>query len=370
MGDAARRLAAAGHDVVNLGSGSPDLPTPDHAVAAAREALADGETVMTRTPGIDPLREAVADRFAADGIDATPDRVTVTPGSKFALFAAVQTLLRPGDEAVVLDPSWVSYRAMVAFAGGDLSPVRLSPPWSLDDADPALETVVSDDTRLLVLNTPANPTGAVLSRADLERIRDLAVAHDCWVLSDEIYARLTHAGAPDHVAPASLDGMAERTVTTGGLSKAYAMSGWRLGYLTGPEPVVDAVRRLQSQTTSAATTFAQHGAVAALRGPDEPIRAARETYADRLDAARDVLADAGLDVPRPDAAFYLFVPVGIDDDVALAEALLEEHHVATTPGSAFGTPGHLRIACTVPEDRLVDALDRIADRLVAGAATA
>jgi len=362
MGDRARSLRADGVDVINLGSGTPDLTTPEHVIEAATDALEAGHTQMGPTAGLPALRRAIADTLAREnGIDADPDAVGVTPGSKFALFAAIRSLLRDGDEALLLDPSWVSYDAMIGLAGGESTRVRLDPStgFGLDGVDLAAQ--VTDDTRALVFSNPANPSGAVSSRAELGRVRDLAVEHDLWVVVDEIYERLVHDG--EHVSIASLPGMAERTITTNGFSKSYAMSGWRLGYLAGPQPVVDAVRTLQSQTVSSAPTAAQHAGVAALTGPQDAVERMRRTYESRIDAGLDVLADAGVDVPRPDGAFYLLVPVGTDDDVAVAEALLTEHRVSTTPGTPFGVPGYLRVACTVPEERLVEGLDRIAGRL-------
>lgn len=362
MGDRARSLRADGVDVINLGSGTPDFTTPEHVIEAAKDALDAGHTQMGPTAGRPALRRAVADKLARqNGIDTDPGAIGVTPGSKFALFAAIRSLLRDGDEAVLLDPSWVSYAAMIRLAGGDPTRVRLDPSTGFTPGGIDLAGRVTDDTRALVFSNPANPSGAVFSRAELERIRDVAVEHDLWVVVDEIYERLVHDG--EHVSIASLPGMAERTITTNGFSKSYAMSGWRLGYLAGPRPVVDAARTLQSQTVSSAPTVAQHAAVAALEGPQDAVERMRRTYETRIDAGLDVLADAGIDAPRPDGAFYLFVPVGTADDVALAEALLEEHRVSTTPGSPFGVAGYLRIACTVPEERLVEGLERIAGRL-------
>jgi aspartate aminotransferase len=359
MGDRARELEAQGVDVINLGSGSPDFVTPDHVTGAAVRALEGGKTRMGTTAGLPALREAIAEKLSIDnGIDADPESVGVTPGSKFALFAAVTALVRDGDEVVLFDPSWVSYRAMVELVDGDLNRVELDPDarFSLGSVD--LAEAVSDETRVLILNNPANPTGAVFSRSELEGIRDLALEHDFWVVADEIYEKMTYG--VEHRSIASLDGMAERTVTVNGFSKAYAMSGWRLGYFTAPSSVVDAIRTIQSQTVSSATIFAQHGAVAALRGPQDAVEAMRRTYDSRIRTAMDVLEDAGVDVPRPEGAFYLFVPVDTDDDVELAETILEEQRVATTPGSAFGVPGHLRLACTVPEERIADGVSRLA----------
>ena len=358
MGDRARELEARGVDVVNLGSGSPDFVTPEHVTEAAVWALEDGETQMGMTAGLPALREAISEKLSTEnGIGAGPESIGVTPGSKFALFAAVTALVREGDEVVLFDPSWVSYQAMVELVDGDLDRVRLDPDAGFSLGTVGLAEEVSDETRVLILNNPANPTGAVFSRSELEEIRDLAVEYDFWVIADEIYEKMTYG--VEHRSIGSLNGMAGRTVTVNGFSKAYAMSGWRLGYFTAPPSVVDAIRTIQSQTVSSATIFAQHGAVAALRGPQDAVEAMRETYDSRIRAAMDILGDAGVDVPRPEGAFYLFVPVDTDDDVELAETILEEQRVATTPGSAFGVSGHLRLACTVAEERMKDGVSRL-----------
>lgn len=361
MSELADRLAADGADVINLGSGAPDFDTPEHVVEEAKRALDAGHHQSVSTAGIPELRQAIADKLAiANGIDTDPEAISVTPGSKFALFAAVSALVREGDEVVLLDPSWVSYEAMVNFIGGRVNRVRLDPDAGFALGDVSLADHVSDDTQVLVLNNPSNPAGAVFSESELQAIRDLAVDHDFWVVTDEIYEKLTYG--VEHTSIASLDGMADRTVTTNGFSKGYAMSGWRLGYVTGPRSVIEEIQSIQSQTVSGATSFAQYGAVAALEGPQDAVEEMRQTYDARIQAAMEVVRDAGVDVPRPRGGLHMFVPVETDD-ADLAERLLEEHHVATTPGSAFGVPGYLRVSCSVPEKRLVEGIRRLAPYL-------
>jgi len=360
MGDTVREFRARDVDAINLGSGSPDFATPEHITEAAMRALGEGHTRMGMTAGLPELREAIAEKFAADnGIETGPASIGVTPGSKFALFAAITQLTREGDEVVLFDPSWVSYEAMVDLADSDIDRVPLDPEAGFSLGNVELAERVSDDTRALVLNNPVNPTGTVFSRAELGEIRDLAVDHDFWVVADEIYEKLVHDG--EHRSIGSLSDMTDRTVTVNGFSKAYAMSGWRLGYYTAPQPVVDAMQAIQSQTVSSATTFAQHGAVAALEGPQTPVEEMRRIYDSRIRTAIDIIEDAGGTVSRPSAAFYLFVPVSTDDDVELAETILDEQQVATTPGSAFGVSGYLRLACTIPEERIKEGVTRLTE---------
>jgi aspartate aminotransferase len=217
------------------------------------------------------------------------------------------------------------------------------------------------DLLAVLVNTPANPTGAVFSRDDLAAIRDLAVDHDVWVIADEIYEKLRYT--TDHISMASLEGMANRTVTINGFSKSHAMTGWRLGYYTAPDNLLEQAKKIQSHTVTCATSFAQYGALAALQGPQEPVEALRQTFEVRRNAAIEKLREEGLQIKCPDGAFYLFVPVAADDDVALCESLLAEEGVAVTPGSAFGVSGYIRISYANSEQRVLNGIDRLAEHL-------
>lgn len=363
MGDTASQLRADGVDIIGLASGSPDFITPKHIRTAAKGALDEGMTQMTMTKGLPELRQAIADKLEADnGIETEPERIVVTPGSKYSLFQSISALVRSGDEVVILDPSWVSYSAMVELAGGTVKRAKLDPDTGFSLGSVDLSSVVDDETKALILNNPSNPTGAVFSSSELEEIRDLAIDHDFWVIADEIYEKMTYD--VDHLSIGSLEGMTNRTITVNGFSKSYAMSGWRLGYFTAPEEVIESVTRMQSQTVSSATSFAQHGAVAALQGPQDAVAEMRRTYESRIGTAMDILGDAGIDIPRPQGAFYIFVPVRSDDDVKLCETILHEDHVATTPGSAFGVPGYVRLACTTDAERIETGIRRLTDYLV------
>ncbi len=363
---------AEGADIVDLSVGEPDFDTPANVVEAGKDALDAGHTGYTSSNGIPPLKEAIAAKLRGTGIDASADEVIVTPGGKQALYEVFQTLIdggdgshpspsgtssHSGDEVVLLDPAWVSYEAMAKLAGGSLSRVDLAPHgFQLEPALDDLAEAVSADTELLVVNSPSNPTGAVFSEAALEGVRDLAVEHDITVISDEIYERIVYDA--DHVSLASLDGMADRTITINGFSKAYSMTGWRLGYLHATEEFVGQAGKLHSHSVSCATNFVQHAGVEALANTDESVEAMREAFAERRDLLVDLFDAHDVDVDVGDGAFYMMIPVDSDDQ-AWCEAAIEEASVACVPGSAFNAPGFARISYAASEERLREAVDRL-----------
>ena len=348
---------AAGADIVDLSVGEPDFDTPQNVVEAGKDALDAGHTGYTASSGIPALTEAIAAKLRGNGIDAAADEVIVTPGGKQALYETFQTLIGDGDEVVLLDPAWVSYEAMTKLAGGSLSRVDLAPHgFQLEPAIDDLAETVSDETELLVVNTPSNPTGAVFSEAALEAVRDLAVDHDIAVISDEIYERIVYDA--EHVSLASLDGMFDRTITINGFSKAYSMTGWRLGYLHAAEEFVGQAGKLHSHSVSCATNFVQHAGVEALANTDESVEEMRRAFAARRDLLVDQLADHGVDVAVGEGAFYMMLPVD-DDDTAWCERAIEEAAVACVPGSAFNAPGFARISYAASEARLREAIDRL-----------
>ncbi|MFB6153193.1 MAG: pyridoxal phosphate-dependent aminotransferase [Halodesulfurarchaeum sp.] len=353
----AKRLEADGIDVVDLSVGEPDFDTPEHIKEAARRALDAGETGYTPSNGIPALRSAIAEKLRDDGLAYESGNVVVTPGAKQALFETFQALVDDGDEVVLLDPAWVSYEAMAKIAGADLNRVDLRPTdFQLEPALDRLGEAVSDETALMVLNSPNNPSGAVYSRAAFEGVRDLAIEHDVMVIADEIYQHINYG--PPHVSPGTLDGMDDRTVTINGFSKAYAMTGWRLGYLAAPDAVVDQVGKVQSHSVSSAVNFVQHAALEALEGSTEPIEDMVSAFDDRRELLVDLLDDTGVDVTPPEGAFYLMLPVDDDDQTWCTEAL-EEAHVATVPGSAFGAPGYARVSYAASTERLTEAVERL-----------
>ncbi len=350
---------ADGVDVVDLSVGEPDFPTPDNVVAAGQDAMAAGHTGYTPSQGLPELRSAIAGKLAADGLDYAPEEVLVTPGAKQALYETFQTLVDDGDEVVLLDPAWVSYEAMGKLAGADLTRVDLAAhDFALAPALDDLAEAIDDDTALLVVNSPSNPSGAVYADEALEGVRDLAVDHDVTVVSDEIYERITYGRDPTPLA--TLSGMADRTVTVNGFSKAYSMTGWRLGYVAAPEPVIEQAGKLHSHSVSCAANFVQRAGVEALENTEGAVEEMREAFRDRRDLLVDLFAGHGVDVPVPDGAFYLMLPVA-DDDQAWCEGALEDAGVATVPGSAFGTPGYARLSYAAGEERLTSGVARLAD---------
>jgi len=354
----ATELEADGADVVDLSVGEPDFPTPENIVDAAKDALDAGHTGYTTSAGILELRKAIAEKLADDGLDHSPDEIIVTPGAKQALYEVINALVQEGDEVVLLDPAWVSYEAMVKMAGGSLSRVDLSPyEFQLEPALDDLADAISEDTELLVVNSPSNPTGAVYSDAALEGVAELAVEHDLTVISDEIYKEITYG--VEATSLGTFEGMAERTVTVNGFSKAYSMTGWRLGYFAGPEDLIDQCGKLHSHSVSSAVNFVQHAGLEALE-TTEAVTEMTAAFEERRDLVVDLLAEHGVSVSVPDGAFYMMVPVD-DDDQAWSEGALEDVHVATTPGSAFGTPGYARFSYAASEERLKEGIERLAE---------
>jgi aspartate aminotransferase len=366
----ASQLEADGVDVVDLSVGEPDFPTPEPVVEAAKTALDEGHTGYAPSQGIPELRAEIADRLGDRGLPYDDDQIMVTPGGKQGLFETFQALVDEGSEVILLDPAWVSYEAMAKVAGGDLTRVDTTPhDFQLEPALDDLGEAVGDDTALLVVNSPSNPTGAVYSEAALEGVRDLAVDHDVTVISDEIYDRITYDGT-ETTSLGSLDGMGDRTVTLNGFSKAYSMTGWRLGYIAAPDDVIDETGKLQSHSVTCATNFVQHAGLAALRECDEFVEEMRDSFAERREMLAEQFADHDVDVPVGDGAFYMMIPVGDDAegssgdeprDQQWCEDAIQEAHVATVPGSAFGAPGYARISYAASEERLREAVDRLAE---------
>jgi aspartate aminotransferase len=355
----ATELENEGADVVDLSVGEPDFPTPENVVEAGKDALDAGHTGYTTSAGILELREAISTKLDDDGLDHSADEIIVTPGAKQALYEIIHALVQDGDEVVLLDPAWVSYEAMVKMAGGSLSRVDLSEhEFQLEPALDDLADAVSDDTDLLVVNSPSNPTGAVYSDAALEGVRDLAVEHDITVISDEIYKEITYGVEPTSLG--TFEGMADRTVTVNGFSKAYSMTGWRLGYFAGPEELIDQAGKLHSHSVSSAVNFVQHAGIEALENTDEAVDEMVDAFGERRELVVDLLDDHGVDVAVPEGAFYMVLPVA-EDDQAWCEGAIEDAHVATVPGSAFGTPGYARISYAASEERLEEGIERLAE---------
>ena len=355
----ASELEAEGADVVDLSVGEPDFPTPQNVVEAGKTAMDAGHTGYTPSNGVPELKRAIVDYLADCGLEHSTDEVIVTPGGKQALFEVVQSLIDDGDEVCLLDPAWVSYEAMVKIAGGSLTRVDLAPhDFQLEPALDDLADAISDETELLVVNSPSNPSGAVYSDAAMAGVRDLAVEHDVLVISDEIYREITYG--VECTSLGSLSGMADRTITVNGFSKAYSMTGWRLGYVAGPAELVSEAGKLHSHSVSCAVNFVQRAGIEALENTDEAVEEMAAAFEQRRDFLVDRLAEEGVEVAVPEGAFYLMLPVD-DDDSAWCETAIEEAHVATVPGSAFGTPGYARISYANSVERIGEAVDRLVD---------
>jgi aspartate aminotransferase len=374
----ASELEADGIDVVDLSVGDiVDFDTPENVKDAARAALDAGHTGYTQSSGIPELKSAIVDKFHDDGLTQyETGNVIVTPGGKQGLFEVFQAFVEEGDEVALIDPAWVSYEAMAKIVGADLTRVDTTQyDFALEPALDDLAEAVSDETDLLVVNSPGNPHGMVYADAALEGVRDLAVEHDITVISDEIYKKITYDGV-EATSLGAFEGMADRTVTLNGFSKAYAMTGWRLGYYAGPEELVSQASKIHGHSVTCAVNFVQHAGVEALENTDEAIEEMRSTFESRRDMLVDLFAEHGTDVTPPEGAFYIMLPVAddgeahsassqsIDDqpqDVAWAEEAIDRAHVATVPGSAFGAPGYVRLAYANDEDRLREGVERLAE---------
>jgi len=366
----ARALEAQGRSIIHLQIGEPDFDTPAHVREAAKRALDEGATHYAPFPGVPALREAIAaDVTARKGFTADPSQVFVTVGGKGVMLYAILGLVDPGDEVIVPDPGYPIYESLARFVGATPVPIpiRMDREFRLDVDE--LASLITPRTRMLILNSPANPTGGVLTREDLVQIAGLAVRHDLWVLADEIYGRILYDGA-EHVSIASLPGMAERTIVLDGFSKTFAMTGWRLGYAIVPPSVIPTYSQLVINTISCAPTFAQVGAVAALTGPQDDVDAMVVEFRARRDlVVAGLNRIPGIRCATPAGAFYAFPSVigtGVDGQ-EMADRLLHEAGVCVLAGTAFGDVGadHIRISYANSRENLVEALGRI-ERFVEG----
>jgi aspartate/methionine/tyrosine aminotransferase len=360
----ARALEAQGREIIHLEIGEPDFPTPPHIVAAAKQALDEGYTHYVPSPGLPELREAIARHVAATrGIPVTPEEVVVTPGAKPVMFFAALMLCGPGDEVLYPDPGFPIYPSVAAFAGARPVPLRLRPERGFRLDPDELRAKLTDRTRLLILNSPHNPTGATLSAEDLAAIAELVRDRRLTVLSDEIYREIVYDGRAASIA--SLPGMRERTIILDGFSKTYAMTGWRLGYGVMPRPLAEAMTRLIVNSVSCTAAMTQRAGLAALTGPQDAVRAMVAEFRRRRDAlVAGLNAIPGFSCHLPGGAFYAFPDIrgtGLSS-AELAERLLQEAGVATLAGTAFGPGGEgfLRLSYAAALPDLERALARIA----------
>lgn len=365
----ADELAAEGIDVVNLGAGEPDFPTPEPIKRAGIEAIRDDFTGYTDASGHPDLKRTIRDHFQnRRGLDYPTECITVGCGAKHVLFNLMATLLNPGDEVVLLAPYWVSYPNQVRFFGGEPVVVRTQDTGFVPEPDRVREAL-SPATRAVLLNSPANPTGAVYPADVLEEILNLCRERDVLLVSDEIYDRITY-GTGEVPSPLSVDdGARDSVFLVDGVSKTYSMTGWRIGYGLGPEPIVQRMNTLMGHSTSNPSSISQRAAMRALTLDDGSVEEMVAAFRERRDLVCERLNGMpGVQCRVPDGAFYAFPDVsgllgerdGLDSDQALAMSLLDEAHIACVPGSPFGAPGYLRLSYANARDRLEEGLDRLA----------
>ena len=373
MNDKAKQLAAEGHDVIGLAGGEPDFDTPAHIVDSAVKAMRDGETrYAAPSKGIQPLLEAIGQKLERDNslrVNPSSD-IIVTPGGKLALFLALKALVDPGDEVLIPAPYWVSYPSITTMVGGVPVSVETS---SADNYRLRLDQLrehTSARTKAIIINSPCNPTGHMISSDEIEAIATLALENDLYIISDEIYAKLNFDGRPA-VSLSSLPDIADRVIVVDGVSKAYAMTGWRLGWLAGPSSFMSVAGMFNSQTATAAATFTQHAAVAALTGPQDCVETMRRSYEER----RDFMVQAfngieNMSCPDIEGAFYAFPKVDetTKSSEEVANIILDEAVVVGVPGNAFGVTqdAHIRFSFAEDFNKLKEAVERIraiADKL-------
>ena len=370
----AAELKAAGKDVIGLGAGEPDFDTPQNIKDAAVAAIAAGKTKYTAPDGIPELKQAICAKFKRDnGLDYTPAQVSVGTGGKQILYNALMATLNPGDEVVIPAPYWVSYPDMVLLAGGEPVIAEASSQTGYKLTPDQLEAAITPKTKWFIFNSPSNPTGAGYTRDELKALTDVLMRHPhVWVMTDDMYEHLTYGDfefcTPAQVEPALYD----RTLTCNGVSKAYAMTGWRIGYAAGPTALIGAMRKIQSQSTSNPCSISQWAAVEALNGPQDYIAENNVMFKRRRDLVVEMLnAAKGITCPTPEGAFYVYPSIGdcigktsaggtvIADDEAFAKALLEETGVAVVFGAAFGLSPCFRVSYATSDENLKEACTRI-----------
>ena len=364
MMEKATQMQKQGVEVIHMEIGRPDFDTPEVIKEAAYESLKKGNVFYTSNYGTPELRRAIAEKLKRDnGIDYTPEEILVTIGVGEGTYAAVAAFLSAGDEVLVPDPVWLNYIHVPEFFGAVPVSYSLKEERNYQmDAD-EIESLITDKTKMLVINTPSNPTGGVQSRETLEKIARLVEKHNLIVVSDEIYEKLTYGGVK-HVSFASLPGMKERTITLNGFSKCYSMTGWRLGYVAAPVACIKAMVRVHQYINTCASSFVQEAGVTALEKGESAVQEMVAEYERRRDYAVDAInAIDGLSCKKPDGAFYIFVNVrslGMSS-ADVANYLLEEAHIATVPGSAFGPQGEgfIRISYACSYERIVEGMERL-----------
>jgi aspartate aminotransferase len=370
----ARELKAAGRDVIGLGAGEPDFDTPDNIKEAAIAAIRRGETKYTAVEGIPELRKAISAKFKRENhLDYGPSQTFVAPGGKAIIYNALIATLNPYDDVIIPAPYWVSYPDIVLLGGGNpvIAPTKIEDSFRLTPE--ALENAITPRTKWLILNQPCNPTGACYSGEQLKALTDVLLSHpQVWVLTDDMYEHLVYGGFEFHTIAEIEPRLYERTLTMNGVSKAYAMTGWRIGYCGGPGPLIRAMSKLQSQSVSNASSISQWAAVEALNGPQDFVPKFQKAFEERRDLVVSMLNQAnGIECPKPDGAFYVYPSIRkligkssakghrIHTDEDFANALLDEEGVAVVHGAAFGLSPFFRISYATSNALLEEACRRI-----------
>ncbi len=367
----AKAMMAEGIDVISFGAGEPDFNTPEPICKAAIDAINQGFTKYTPSAGIPELRKAVVNKLENEnGLKYTPEQVVVSCGAKHSVYNTMQVLLDPGDEVILIAPYWMTYADQVRLAGGVPVVVAANSESGFIPEYDDLKAAVTNRTKAIIVNSPSNPTGAVLPRETLKQIAALALKYSLWVVSDEIYEHLLYDGEK-HTSLASLgSGIFDQTITINGCSKSYAMTGWRIGYAAAPLPIAKAMSNFQDQVTSNPTSFVQKGAVAALNLPASSMEAMRVEFEARRDLIHSLLtAIPGVKMQKPKGAFYAFPDISaylgkdLQTDADLATYLLDEAKVATVPGSVFEGSGHIRLSYATSRSDIEKGVARIAEAL-------
>ncbi|MEM2933848.1 MAG: pyridoxal phosphate-dependent aminotransferase [Halobacteria archaeon] len=361
ISEIASELKRRGIEVINFGLGEPDFTTPKHVSEAAKQALDKGYTHYVPSAGIPELRRAIAEKLKVENhLKVQASNIIVTPGTKQAIYEAAMSLLEEGDEAILFDPAWVSYEAIIKLSGAK---VIWASSYRNSLIDQLLEKI-SNKTKLLVINSPSNPSGRVLSKQDLKAIADIAIDRDLYVLSDEIYEKIIYDR--EHFSIGSLDGMEERTITINGFSKSYAMTGWRLGYAAAPKEIFESMLKIQQHSVSSATSFAQYGGLAALTSSQECVKEMVAEFKARRELIIEYLEEMELSYIKPEGAFYAFVDIAhLGSSPEVAEKLLEKAHIAVTPGAPFGpeSEGYIRISYATSKANIIEGMRRMKEAI-------
>lgn len=364
----ATELKNQGHDVIGLGVGEPDFNTPDYIIDAAKTAMDEGKTKYTASGGIPELKKAIAKKLKLDNdLEYSTDEIIVTSGAKHGLYALFQTILNPEDEVIIPGPYWVSYPEQVKLAGGKPIIIETVENNHFKVTPEQLEAVITDKTKAIIINSPSNPTGMMYDKEELEKIGEICLKYDILIISDEIYEKLIYTDE-EHISMAQIsDALKALTIVINGVSKTYAMTGWRIGFASGPKEIIKAMTSHASQSTSNPTSIAQYAALAAYESDSNSVTEMNKIFSNRLELFYDLIKDIpGITCLKPKGAFYLFPNVKeaatkggfatVDDWVS---ALLEEEKVAIVPGSGFGSPNNVRLSYAASEDLLKEAAKRI-----------